>query len=498
LDFYTNVSCSGNKILYRGIKNGKRVTKRVGYSPTLFMPQKGDTGYYTVRGETVFPLHFETISEARDFYKAHEDLDNSTVYGNTRFEYAYIADNFPGEIEFDRSKILIANIDIEVDGFTTPEEAAFPVTAISYKRYNEILVFGLGDFKTDRDDVRYFKFKDEEALLRGFLRIWTSDYPDIITGWNVKFFDIPYLYNRINMLFGEDDAKTLSPWKRTGEKFNKFMGREQRSLTLQGVAILDYLELYRKFAKEGMQQESYKLDHIAHVEIGEKKVDYTEYGNLMNLYRENHQLFIEYNIHDVELVGRMDERGKNCAGLLDLALTLAYDSKSNYDDVFQQVRMWDAIVFNHLKARKQVLPPSKVKDKESYDGGYVKDPKIGLSEWVCSFDLNSLYPHLIMQYNISPDTIVDDVPDALAALVAGGLNRDTLLAQDLDTSVLRDYNVTVTPNGQFFTREFQGFLPAIMQQMYDGRVRYKNKAIEAKKELVEIEAEINRRKQSGR
>jgi DNA polymerase elongation subunit (family B) len=491
MNFYTHVAVYGNKILYRGISEGRRVSRREGYKPSLFVSAPTEDPYHTVQGLPVKRVQFETIKEAKAYIEKYDKVENFTVYGNERFEYAFLADKFPGEVEWDKSKLLIANIDIEVAkdeefGYSSAYDAENPVTAITMKLRNEILVFGIGDFTTERENVRYFKFRDEEALLKGFLRVWSSDYPDIVTGWNVKFFDIPYLINRLTRLFGEETARLMSPWKRLGERYVRFMNRDSQYLTISGVAIYDYMELYRKFAKQGTSQESYALNHIAHVEIGERKLDYSEYGSLNNLYKDNHQLFIEYNIRDVELVDQMEERGKNCAGILALALTLAYRAKVNFEDAFAQTRMWDAIIFNVMKKKRIVAPLIQKHTKTPYEGAYVKEPIPGLYKWVVSLDLNSLYPHLIMQYNISPDTIIepDDYSDGHRGLLAAGVSVDALLSQSIDTTPLRALNCTMTPNGQFFTKARLGLLPEIMQSMYDARVVYKNKMLDAQKALV--------------
>jgi DNA polymerase elongation subunit (family B) len=262
------------------------------------------------------------------------------------------------------------------------------------------------------------------------------------------------------------------------------MNRPTQVYEISGIAVLDYIQLYRKFTYS--QQESYRLDNIAHVELGEKKLDYSEFENLHQLYREDYQKFIEYNIKDVELVEKLEDKMK----LIELALTLAYDNKVNYDDVFTQVRMWDAIVYNYLLRKKIVIPQMKRGDKKTaYEGAYVKDPILGMHNWVASFDLNSLYPHLIMQYNISMETIVEPEKynDNMRGFIANcNVNVESLLNQEVDTNILKDLGVTVTPNGQLFRTQEQGVLPEIMDSMYKDRTRYKKLAIEAKKKIETV------------
>lgn len=373
----------------------------------------------------------------------------------------------------------------ETGGFPEAVSASYPVTAITMKtNHGNFVVFGCGNFNNTRSDVKYIKCQDEIDLIKRFIDEWSKDYPDIITGWNVERFDIVYLVNRITKLLGEEWSKRLSPWNVIlPSKTTNYVGKDEIIYRLLGISTLDYITMYRKFAPGGTSQESYKLDHICHVELDNRKLSYEEYGNLHNLYKENYQLFIEYNIKDVELVEKLDEKLK----LIELTLTLAYDSKTNMDDAFSQVRMWDSIIYNHLKAKNIVIPPNERHTKdEAYIGAYVKDPIIGLHKWVVSFDLNSLYPSLIQQWNISPDTLIapEKYTDEMRKFLStNNISIDNLLYKSIDTDILKSMNVTLSPNGQFFSVTKQGFLSKIMEDMYNDRTKYKKKAIEAKKEL---------------
>jgi DNA polymerase elongation subunit (family B) len=199
-------------------------------------------------------------------------------------------------------------------------------------------------------------------------------------------------------------------------------------------------------------------------------LDHSEFENFKAFYTHGWQKFVEYNIIDVELVDRLEDKMK----LIELAVTMAYDAKVNFEDVYSQVRMWDTLIFNFLKEQNLVVPPKKtaVNKDEKYEGAFVKEPKPGLYNWVVSFDLNSLYPHLIMQYNISPETLLDRRHSSATV--------DRLLDQQIDLSGLG--SETVCPNGAMFTTSQQGFLPKMMQKIYDERTIYKKLMIEAKKE----------------
>ena len=311
--------------------------------------------------------------------------------------------------------------------------------------------------------VEYVLCDDEEHLLRCFLDYWTTNFPDILTGWNVELYDIPYICGRLERLFGEKEMKQISPWGIVYREDLEIKGRQQILYNIFGINVVDYMDLYKKFTYTN--QESYRLDHIAFVELGQKKVDHSEFENFKQFYTNDWQKFIDYNIVDVELVIRLEEKMK----LLELAVALAYDAKVNIRDVYYQVRMWDTIIYNFLKEKNVVVPPAKRSHKdEKYEGAYVKEPKPGRYDWVVSFDLNSLYPHLIMQYNISPETLVEKRHPSATV--------NKILSQKID--IPKEY--AVCANGAMYRKDIHGFLPEIMQKIYDERVQSKQLMLVAK------------------
>jgi DNA polymerase elongation subunit (family B) len=480
--FYTNVLCVGNNILYRGVKDGRRIKLKIAYEPTLYLPSKKPTQFKSLLGEYLEPMKFENIRECRDFNKRYEEVGNFKIYGNSNYPYAFISDEHKGMVDWDQDAISIAVIDIEVgseNGFPDPYVAQEPITAICIKYVGgQTIVFGCGDYVTQGNEI-YIKCSDETTLIKKFFQLWQDKCPDIISGWNIKFFDIPYIYNRTTRLLGEDEAKKLSPWNIVNQRKVMAMGRENIAYEMLGVATWDYIELYRWYAPGGKSQESYKLDNIANVEVGESKLSYDEYDNLHALYRLNYQKFIEYNIKDVELILRLDEKLK----LFELGLTLAYDTKTNYEDIFAQTRMWDSLIYSYLIEKNIVVPPKIISQKDDrFEGAYVKDPQVGRHDWVASFDLNSLYPHLMMQYNISPEMIVEpaDYDDEMRRVIQRGVSVEKMLNKEVDLSGLK--GVTLTPNGQFFRTEQQGFLPRMLQEIYEDRKVYKKKMLAAKAE----------------
>ena len=473
MNFYTNVLQYGNTILVREVKDGERTTRRVKYQPTLFdlIPGLKETGYKTLDGQNVKPHKFDCIKDAKRWSSERENQD--IVFGNTQYPYCWISDEFPNQIEWSLDKMLMVTIDIEVEcenGFPKPEDAIEPILAITVKNHQSkrIVVWGVNDFHNYRDDVTYIKCKNEKDLLEKFLGFWETHIPDIITGWNTEFFDIPYLCNRIINIFdeGEDQVKRLSPWKNIFSREVYQMGRTHQVYTLDGIAALDYFDLYRKFTYTN--QERYTLDHIAFVELGERKSG-NPYDTFREWYTEDYQSFIEYNINDVELVDKLEDKMK----LIELCLTMAYEAKVNFTDVLGTVRFWDIIIYNHLCKKKIVIPPKKQRKKvEKYEGAYVKEPQIGIHKWVMSFDLNSLYPHLIMQYNISPETLIPSKEKSSGDMVN----------KILDGKVKNNTEYCMAPNGAFFRKDKRGFLPELMETIYNDRVKYKKLLLEAEQE----------------
>ena len=474
MKFYTSVLPYRGRLLVRGVNHdGSHKKFRINYKPSLFIPSGKESKYKTLDGSNVGKVTFESMPEAKKWIEQYKGVSDFKYYGNTKYQYPFIADEFPDKIDWDIKQIRILTIDIECEsenGFPNPDEAIEPLISITVKEHTtkKIIVFGMNDFVNDRDDVKFIKCETETALIEKFLEFWLDYNPDIVTGWNVKFFDIPFLMNRFRRLMGDEYILQFSPWGVVSESSAKVSGwenkQEKKTWDMMGIAVLDYLDLYRKHTF--VRRESYRLDHIGDVELGEKKHE-NPFDTFKEFYQKDYQQFIEYNIQDVELVDKLEDKMK----LIELHLTMAYEAKVNYQDCFGQVRIWDTIIFNHLKS-KNIVAPAVVESKESrgYEGAYVKDPVVGFHDWIVSFDLNSLYPHLIMQYNISPETFID--------CEKGVVNVENMLNQKSDLSGLD--GATITPNGARFRTDKQGFLPELMDKLYKERVIYKNKMAKAK------------------
>ena len=472
--FYTNVVEHKGKLLIRGVNNGQSYLSRINYSPNLYLPTNEESKYKTLDGINLKSKRFDSIVKAKNFYNEYNGIPEYKIYGMNRYNYQYIADEYKGEMRWNKNYIKIFTLDIETEcenGFPDPDTAKETIICITVKNHSnkQILTWGTGDFISKKTNVTYVKCQNEKHLLLEFLKFWCKNHPDIVTGWNVKFFDIPYLMNRMRFIFDNDTINKMSPWNYVNADRVQMGNKNSQFWNILGVSVLDYFDLYKKFTY--VRQESYKLNYIAKVELGEQKLD-NPYETFKDFYTKDYQRFVEYNIQDVELVDRLEDKMK----LIELCLTMAYDYKVNYTDVYSQVRCWDTLIYNHLLQKNIIIPPREDNEKDSqYEGAYVKDPQLGLHNWIVSFDLNSLYPHLIMQYNISPETFVGVEPKAVGV--------ENFLDERLNLKWAKDKNVTIAPNGAMFKRDKQGFLAELMEKMYTERVVFKKKAIEAKKEF---------------
>jgi len=491
LSFYTSISRYGNDLLYRGYdQSGQRVQKKIRYSPTFWYPTTKKTEWKGLDGTPLKPVTFPTMGRASKYNRDLEGVDNAKVYGMNNPVFSYIQERFPGEISFKEEWVDIHYIDIEVysdKGFPEADKAEHPIVSIALFSSSEKIwrIWGLGDYDASKSyiydthpnaDVRYVKCKSENSLLHSFLAYWElpNHRPDVITGWYIRFFDIPYLVNRINNTMGKKDANRLSPWGVVSQKMVTFKGgKESEAFEIMGVQILDYEDLFRKFGHSYGPQESYRLDHIAHVVLGERKLSYDEYGSLHSLFKENHQLFIDYNLKDIDLVYRIDQQ----AGLIPLVFTMAYLGGVNYSDTLGSVAIWDSIINRELLPQKIVIPGKEEKHYRKFTGAYNKEPQKGFHDWVVSFDFASLYPNLFVQYNMSPETLVE------------GVSEDSGVEKYLNRNEKVDSEYIVAANGSCFRKDIEGVFPRVIRRFYNERKRVKGEMGDLQRKYEETKDE---------
>ena len=495
--FYTNVINRGKNIYVRGWAEGKRWAEVIPYKPSLYVEAKKTLtpGKWIdmFQEKSLAQVNFDDVYEARDFIKQYDGLNDFHIYGSTDWVGQYIYDAFPNEIHSDLNRINVLFMDIEVDskgGFASINSAENEVISVTLCSKGKYYVLGLVDFKVPAGkNVQYHKCKNERELLAIFLQVWEKADPDVVTGWNTNGYDLPYLINRISRVFGEEECKKLSPWRKM-PVLKDAIGKAGRKIVkpyIDGIACLDYFDLYTNGKFVQSQREEYTLDYISRYELGAEKTDYSQYGSLAKLYEQNPQLFIEYNIHDVELVVALDAKLK----FLELVYSMAYDAKVNYQDTLGSVFIWENIIRNHQMSKGVIIPLKKDVGEKSQTivGAYVKNPNPGMYHWVVTFDASSLYPSLIRQLNISPETLQGIKYSVDMANLEG-------VGWDKAQSIAKEKDWTIASNGAAFDKIKSGCLPELMHAYYQKKNDASKLQIESEKELQlkpddkELEAKI--------
>lgn len=534
--FYTFCERVGNRIYHRYVgDDNRRYQEIVGEFPIeLFIKGQGEDR--SLFGDVLSKVSFDQISDAQDFIKRYEDV--TPVFGQTALAYQFISNKYPGIIDFDFTKFRILNFDIETrfdgmdddeevrvrmsfsdreevvtvehmktlddvwevwdpvnerwykasespqrnrGGFPAAKDADYEVLTISCKVFgsDKRVTFGLKDYKVKNKNQIYTKCADERDLLTKFLGFVRLIDPDIFTGWNIEWFDIPYIINRTKKVLGDEMANKMSPFhahtKRCLNEYKDRLDPDQVSYRILGVTILDYYDLYRKY--NPTKQESYSLDAISEVELGENKIEFPEYdNNLMRLYQGDFEKYVDYNEHDVYLVERIDDKKQ----FLRLAITVVLMTKSMYRDVHGKVKVWDNLIYNMLRDDGVVLPAApRIGAREKIIGAYVKDPIPAKYRWVCSLDLTSLYPSICMMFNMSPETMVREEQ--------GDLELVEALLSGVDLAApARERGFCMTANGAAFKQDFEGVLPRAMEYVFETRKKYKDLMIVEMKKKEEF------------
>lgn len=486
--FYTNVKQLGNNIYVRGYEDGVSFKDKVEYRPTLYLRSPEKTKYKTLQGEYLKPINPGNIWETRKFIEQYKDVDNFQIYGDISPVNQYISDNYPEEnIEFDINKIKIYIIDIETTstyGFPNVEEVREEILLITIQDFatKKTYTWGSRPFTETVENNTYVECSNEIELLERFIQFWESDYPEIISGFNCEFFDIPYLLRRIATVMSESDAKRLSVWKNIRERKVRVekTNREEYVYDIAGLSCLDFISLFKKFS--GIKLENNRLETVAQEVLGETKLDHSQYETFSEFYTNDFNTFTRYNIKDCELVSKLEES----LGLIGLALAMAFDTRVNFEDVFFQSRMWDSIIYNFLKRNNICIPQREetTLKTEKFKGAYVKDTQVGKFNYIVTYDINSLYPSIIRTFNISPETLVQQRNLKVSV--------DSILTEEFTN----DTDHSVCANGSMYTKSFQGFLPKLMEKLYNDRVIYKKMMLAAKAEYEknpseEIKKKIN-------
>lgn len=507
MNFYTNATRYKNDILYRGVENGKRVFYRDKFQPTLYQRNPAsDFNLKTMDGIRVSPIMFDSMGSASAYLKKYQ-TDDGLVHGNTNYISQYLNEKFPeAEISYDFDQICTAYTDIETTcegGFPDVDNPVEQITVItSYDTINKTyFVFthkevngAKGDLDFDLSDpknrtepmikklkIDHRVYDTEREMILAFLEYWQSIYPDIVTGWNLALFDIPYIIGRMILLFGEEKAAEISPWNKIDRREVEVFKKMRTKYAIYGIAIMDYLDLYKKFTQGN--RSSYKLDYIANLELGYGKISYDEHGAMHLFYKNDFPRFVEYNIVDVVLIVELERQRR----MIELAVFMAYWTRVNFEHIHSPVRMIESIAATHMLNKGIVFPPMHDRTKTRQNkGAYVKPPLVGKHDWVISFDVASLYPSIIMQQNISPETLIED------GYI--GFTVDEIIDRKVDLTSL-DANHCVCGNGWKFRTDKAGILPDIIERLFAARQANKRKMLEADRALQDPTLTASKKKQ---
>jgi DNA polymerase elongation subunit (family B) len=540
---YSDVFKRGNKVYVRAIDQvtGERVRFQEEFKPFLYMKTNNVAAAVarSLRDEPLERMDFDTINEFEDFQERYKDTEGFKMYGCRDVAYQYIANNYPGKIKHVFKHVRGAILDIEVESgdievdasgkivnmtrgpFPEPEDANYPVTAVTVydTKTKAFITLGLEVFKgvrlgtyvhdktqpkTGGLKVVYKGFDDERALLIALVNLMSGIEPDFISGWNSDTFDVVYIINRVKKILGDDWAKKFSPWNIIRQRtFTGSFGKDTVEYEIYGVTLLDFKALVEKHGY--VELENKKLNTAAKHYLNEEKLNYDEAKSLTTLYFTNYQKYIQYNIQDVNLVVRMEAVNK----FFELVYVLAYLCHCNPQDTMGTVQPWSAMLYAKLHARGQEPElKSPYQGDTQYLGAFVQEPKPGRYKWGVSIDANALYPHMAMQFNMGPETILSDreAYDVRMALVKeldqelptpyirqlkehirqGALINEFYWEEAYEFKTLKKLGLTMTPNCAFFRLDKQSILSETFEELYAERKVVKKEMLKHEQELVDL------------
>lgn len=468
-------------------KDGKRIKVTNSFDPYCYLEGKGDAE--SIYGTKLVKKIFNT---QYDRYKYLKDTNIKRVFENLPATQQYLVDTFWKENEkpeFSKNPIKVLFLDIETyspDEFPKPADPTHTVNVITcFDSLNgRYTTFGLKDYDNKDDDVVYHKCESERDLFKKFVMYIEKDYPDIMSGWNSEFFDLPYILNRCTRILGEEWTNRLSPSGRVYSRTIKGMfGVEQVRWYIEGMSLIDYLDVYKRFSV-GVK-ESYKLDNIGAAELGEQKVDFGNM-NLATLSDNDWQTFVEYNIQDVRLLAKLEEKLK----YTELIKMLAYVGLTTFEAALGSLSVINGATAVRARYRDQKIPSFiRNEDTGKNPGAYVGEPLKGFQENIISFDANSLYPNVMISLNMSPETKVAKIEDKNnSEIVLRHVNGQVFsLKHDKFLEFCKKEQIAISKANVLFTQKRKGVMPEILDYYYNERVKIK-------KELGTIKREYSKTK----
>jgi len=489
---YRNVSYSPREQtinLYTWDENGKRITVPSTYEPYVYLETNNAPDALSIFNTKLKKKRFNNQYDRSRYLK---DNKVTRVFENFNVYQQFLIDAYWQENEkpeFTKNQLKVYFIDIETyspDAFPDPQDPNDTINIITI--YDTITKkfysWGLKPYTAKNPDVIYVDCKTEEELLSRFVDFFSRDYCDILSGWNSEFFDVPYVINRVRKVLGEEYMQKLSPVGslRSRTFMGKF-GREQVKWHIEGLSCVDYLDIYRRFCQT--LRESYKLDAIGEVELQERKIDYGD-QNLTELADGNWETFVDYNIQDVNLLVRLEQKLQ----YIQLLRMIAYAGLTTFEGALGSLSVITGLCSIRARLKDKRIPTfiKDVKEGEQNAGAYVGDPQRGFQEHVVSFDANSLYPNTMITLNLSPETKVGKITDKTDKdITIKHVNGQTFtLTHEKFASFVKQEEIAISRAKILFTQKEKGIIPDTIDYYYSKRVEVKKQLTKAKKKALTL------------
>ena len=480
--------------LFTWDQNGKRIAVDTTFEPYIYLETNNKPDSTSIFNTKLKKKKFRNQAERSRYLK---DNKITRIFENLNIQQQFLIDSFwelNERQEFTNQQIRVLFIDIETyspDEFPKPEDPQHPINVITVydTLRRQFITWGLKPYHKKNENGIYIYCKSEKELLSKFINFFTSDYPDILSGWNSEFFDVPYIINRITRLLGEEETKRLSPVGYIRPiVFKGRFGREQVHWHIEGVSCVDYLDIYKRFCP--VLRESYKLDAIGETELGENKIDYGD-TNLASLADDNWELFIDYNIQDVNLLIKLEEKLQ----YLKLLRMIAYAGLTTFEGALGSLSVITGLCAVRARMRQQRIPTfnREVTNTEQNAGAYVGDPQRGFQENIVSFDANSLYPNVMITLNLSPETKVGVITEKTdKEITIQHVNGQTFnLSHQHFVEFVKKEKIAISKAKVLFTQKEKGIIPETVDHFYKKRVEIKRELKLAKKRLLDIQKDTD-------
>lgn len=480
-------------ILWTWNEQGDRITRRIPYKPYLYIEKLGAKDATSIYNTPLQRMDFKNQIERKTFVK---NVGISRLFYNIDCDHQFLLDEYNclnESPDFNKYALRIFYLDIETYSpaeFPHPEYAKDQINLITiYDSLNDKYhTWGLNkQFKTTKSNSIYYNCSTEKELLTKFIKFWENNYPDVISGWNINGFDIPYLITRITNVLGEDYALSLSPVNRMfkQENVNKNIGGKKGiRWRIYGLTCLDYMDVYITFNRE--KRASYSLNYISDIELGDSKIKFNA-TSLTQLADTDWQKFVEYNIKDVELVTKLEDKLQ----YLKMCRALAYTGLAPLEAALGTITVVTGAIALEAKKENKIIPTMPGKDVAPYEGGYVMDPLRGLKEGVIIYDANSLYPNTIITCNISPETKIGKIIeiDKEKDIVRLELinKKEYLCTQAKLAEIIKEKKLAISKSRVLFSQLEKGLCPKIIDRLYARRVSDKQKIKSLNKQNLKLD-----------